>query len=83
MAGSVDWREKRYDELLEDCLRGIRRRREQDPSLSVEDLEGILAGFYIMDGADWGGRGEVQDLSLQTTIAAYERAIAEWRAEKG
>jgi len=34
-----------------------------------------------MDGADWGGRGDVQDTSLAAAIAAYERFIAELKAE--
>jgi hypothetical protein len=33
-----------------------------------------------MDGADWGGRGEVQDITLAATIAAYEQTIAQWKA---
>ncbi|MDR2516410.1 MAG: hypothetical protein LBC88_03400 [Spirochaetaceae bacterium] len=83
MAGSVDWREKRYREIFADSVRGIMRRRERDPSFSAADLEGTLASLYIMDGADWGGRGEVQDISLSATIAAHERVLAEWRAETG
>jgi hypothetical protein len=34
-----------------------------------------------MDGADWGGRGELQYLILAATIAAYEQFIARWKAE--
>jgi hypothetical protein len=33
-----------------------------------------------MDGADWAGRGEVQDIIMAATIAAYEHFIAEWKA---
>jgi hypothetical protein len=32
-----------------------------------------------MDGADWGGRGDLQDTVLYATIAAYEHVIAEWK----
>jgi hypothetical protein len=35
-----------------------------------------------MDGADWLGRGQVQDITLAATIAAYELFISEWKAEK-
>jgi hypothetical protein len=48
----------------------------------VEDLEGVLRHLYQMDGADWGGRGELQGIILAATIAAYEQVIAEWKAEK-
>jgi hypothetical protein len=34
-----------------------------------------------MDGADWGGRGGVQDAVMAATIAAYEHFIARWQAE--
>jgi hypothetical protein len=34
-----------------------------------------------MDGADWLGRGEVQDITMAATIAAYEQVIAQWKAE--
>jgi hypothetical protein len=44
-------------------------------------LEGILKALYIMDGADQGGRGDVQDTIMAATIAAYELFITEWKAE--
>jgi hypothetical protein len=80
---SADWRDKKYEETLEEELRFLRRRREAEPGCTVEDLEGILRGLYRMEGADWVGRGEVQNISLAATIAAYERVIAEWKAENG
>ncbi|MDR0731660.1 MAG: hypothetical protein LBF63_08325, partial [Treponema sp.] len=56
------------------------RRRACDPGCSVEDLEGVLRHLYVMDGADWYGRGDVQDITMAATIAAYEHVIAEWKA---
>jgi hypothetical protein len=79
MNSSVEWRDVKYQNTLEEELRGLRRRRETDPGCTVEDLEGILKHLYVMDGADWYGRGEVQDIIMAATIAAYERFIAEWR----
>jgi hypothetical protein len=78
--GSPDWREVKYDETFEEESRGLRRRRETDPRCTVEDLEGTLRHLYHMEGADWGGRGEVQGITLAATIAAYERFIAQWKA---
>jgi hypothetical protein len=80
MGASTDWRDIKYTETLEEELRGLRRRREADPGCTVADLEGILAHLYIMEGADWGGRGEVQNITLAAIIAAYEQVIAEWKA---
>jgi hypothetical protein len=35
-----------------------------------------------MDGADWYGRGGVQDTTMAATIAAYEHFITEWKSER-
>ncbi|GHT76533.1 hypothetical protein FACS1894124_8490 [Spirochaetia bacterium] len=81
MSASTDWRDIKYQEILDQELRGIKRRREADPACTGEALEGTLTHLYIMDGADWGGRGEVQDITMAATIAAYEQVIAELKAE--
>jgi hypothetical protein len=77
MADSVEWRDIKYDEIFETELRGLERRLEKDPSCTREELEGVLQHLYIMDGADWYGRGCVQDVVMAATIAAYEHFIAE------
>ena len=80
MNASETWREAKYTETFEGELRGLARRREADPSCKIADIEGTLKHLYIMDGADWGGRGELQDIVMSATIAAYEHFIAEWKA---
>jgi hypothetical protein len=82
MASSVDWRDIKYQEVFEQEIRGLLRRRESDPACTAADLEGVLQHLYHMDGADWGGRGEVQDITMAATIAAYEQIIAQWKTEK-
>ena len=79
MGISEEWREIKYKEAFEEEMRGLERRRRADPGCKPEDLEGILKALYIMDGADWGGRGDVQDTVMSATIAAYERFIAQWK----
>jgi hypothetical protein len=69
-----------YRETFEQELRGLERRRGQG-FCTPADLEGLLKHLYIMDGADWLGRGEAQDITVAATIAAYERFIAAWKAE--
>jgi hypothetical protein len=81
MGASVDWRDVKYDEVFEQELRGLSRRREFDPLCTVEDLEGLLRSLYVMDGSDWVGRGDLQDIIMAATIAAYEYFIASWKAE--
>jgi hypothetical protein len=80
VAASVDWRDLTYQEVFEQELRGLQRRREADSSLTAADLEGVLRHLYIMDGSGWLGRGEVQDITLAATIAAHERFIAQWKS---
>jgi hypothetical protein len=76
---SVDWRDITYNETFEQELRGLERRKASDPSCTIADLEGVLQHLYHMDGADWVGRGEVQDIIMAATIAAYESVIAQWK----
>ncbi|MDR1949968.1 MAG: hypothetical protein LBQ38_11300 [Spirochaetaceae bacterium] len=79
---SADWRDVKYHETFKQEVQGLLRRRKADSKCRPEDLEGILRHLYHMDGSDWGGRGEVQDITLAATIAAYEYIITEWKAEK-
>ncbi|MDR3247599.1 MAG: hypothetical protein LBT39_02330 [Treponema sp.] len=81
MGDSIEWRDAKYEEVFEQELRGLTRRREADPRCTAEDLEGVLQHLYIMDGADWYGRGSVQDIIMAATIAAYEHFIAQWKGE--
>ena len=82
MSSSVAWKDVKYEEVFEQELRGLQRRRQSDSLCTVEDIERVLQNLYIMDGADWYGRGEVQDITMAATIAAYEHFIAEWKPEK-
>jgi len=79
MSSSNDWWDIKYQETFEAELRGLERRRAADPSCTITDIEGTLKHLYIMDGADWGGRGSVQDASIAATIAAYEHFLACWK----
>ncbi|GHV81745.1 hypothetical protein AGMMS49991_03030 [Spirochaetia bacterium] len=83
MSESADWRDIKYREAFDQELLGLKRRRAADPSCTVEALQGTLTHLYIMDGADWGGRGEVQAITLSATIAAYEQVIAELTPRTG
>ena len=70
-----------YAETYEREIRGLERRRAADPNCTAEDIKGALKHLYIMDGADWGGRGPVQDTAIAATIAAYENFIENWCSE--
>jgi hypothetical protein len=78
---SFDWREISYNKTLEQELLGLERRRASDPNCTIEDIEGTLSNLYILEGDDWLGRGEAQDITMAATIAAYESFIARWKKE--
>ncbi|MDR0290479.1 MAG: hypothetical protein LBI06_06050 [Treponema sp.] len=81
MGISEEWRDIKYTETFEEELRGLERRRTADPNCTISDIEGTLKHLYIMDGADWVGRGGVQDAVMAATIAAYEQFLSCWKAE--
>jgi DNA helicase IV len=83
MSISEEWRNIKYKETYEEEIRGLTRRRQTDTACTVEDLQAILKALYIIDGADWGGRGDVQDTIMAATIAAYEQFIFQWQFETG
>jgi 2-amino-4-hydroxy-6-hydroxymethyldihydropteridine diphosphokinase len=75
-----DWRGALYERSFDDSMRGLERRRLADETFGVLAVEAELAQLYIVEGADQLGRGEVQDITLRATIAAYERFAAALRA---
>jgi hypothetical protein len=77
MGASSDWQEVAYKDAFDREIWGLRRRLESDPLCTAGDLEGTLHSLYIMDGADWLGRGEVQGTVMAATIAAHETIIEE------
>ncbi|MDR0465245.1 MAG: hypothetical protein LBG94_09080 [Treponema sp.] len=82
MAISEEWQEIKYREVFEQELRGLSRRCQSDPNCKIEDLQATLRNLYIMDGADQGGRGCLQDTIMSATIAAYEHFIAEFEKNR-
>jgi len=82
MNPSIEWRDVKYTEIFEQEFRGLERRRKADPQCTVQDIVRVLDNLYIMDGADQYGRGDVQDIVMAATIAAYESFISEWKKEE-
>ena len=83
MSEPIGWIDEKYRQVFEEETTGLERRRAHDPSCTIDDLQGILKNLYIMDGNDWVGRGQVQDITLSATIAAYEQFIDSWKKESG
>jgi len=82
IVSSIEWKDKAYDDAYSETLASLARKRTEDPAFSAEDARGVLKHLYIQDGNDWGGRGELQDITIRATIDAYERFIAEWVSDK-
>lgn len=81
MSESIDWEEKKYQEVFDDETRLLIRRRASEASCTIEDIQGILDSLYILDGNNAGGRSSVQQLEISATIAAYEAFIHQWKKE--
>lgn len=81
MSESIDWEEKKYQEVFEDETRLLVRRRAADTSCTIDDIQGILDSLYILDGNNAAGRSSVQQIALSATIAAYEAFIHQWKKE--
>lgn len=81
MNESIKWLDEAYSHTLEDERRGLERRHAHNPSLKIEEVQGILHNLYINEGNNWEGRGPLADAVLAATIAAYEEYIAEWKKE--
>jgi hypothetical protein len=75
MSSSVDWRDAKYNEVFEEELRGLNRRKEFDPNCTVRDFEAVLRNLYIMEGQSMEGHSII----MAARIAAYEHFIAEWK----
>jgi hypothetical protein len=72
MGSSLEWLDIKYNETFEQELRGLERRAKAQPGFSMSDIKGILRNLYIIEGADYEGRGDLQNTILAATIAAYE-----------
>ena len=80
MGESTDWEDRAYTYIFEEEIRGLKRRKAHDPSLTVDELKGILDSLYTSEGNNYEGRGPVGDITIAATIAAYERFIIDWEA---
>lgn len=79
MHPTTDWKDEKYTETFDETIRGLEARRRISPAFTREELRGILKALYEQEGNDWGGRGPLQDVILDATIAAHEHFLAEWK----
>ncbi len=81
MAETNDWELEKFNEIFDDEIRVLTRRKLHDKSCSISDLQGTLNALYILEGNNLEGRSRVQEISLSASIAAYEKFIEEWKNE--
>ncbi|MCK7577229.1 MAG: hypothetical protein MZV65_16260 [Chromatiales bacterium] len=74
-------RQEEFDEVYRSCLGSLHRQKETDGSFTLETARGVLEHLYVQEGNDWTGRGEVQDIQIEASIAAYERFLSDWASE--
>lgn len=71
----------KYNEIYDEELRGLERRRARDPALTVDMLQETLKALYNIEDNNWEGRGPLQDQVISAEIAAYETFIHNWKKE--
>ncbi|MEL3913414.1 hypothetical protein [Treponema pedis] len=81
MTETTDWELEKFNEVFDDEIRVLTRRRLHDKNCSISDLEGTLEALYILEGNNIDGRGRAQEISLSASIAAYEKFIEDWKNE--
>ncbi|MFI3258140.1 MAG: hypothetical protein R3Y36_07585 [Spirochaetales bacterium] len=81
MNETITWLDNTYRQAFEEETRGIERRRQHDPNLTPEDIQGTLNTLYVQQGNNSDGRGSFADAVLSATIAAYEMYIEKWKNE--
>ena len=79
MPASTDWRDEKFNEVFDENMVGLERRRKISPGFTLSELEGIIKALYVQEGNDWVGRGELQDIVLHATIAAHEQFLEKWK----
>jgi hypothetical protein len=80
MSETTEWVDEKYQRIYDDEVRGLERRRQNDPECTIDSITGTLRHLYKWDGTDMG-RGPVQDVFMTATIAAHEYFINEWKKE--
>jgi hypothetical protein len=78
---SENMRERHYQETYDATIAQLTIRRRLDQNFTIDECQKHLQTEYINQGNDWVGRGSLQHIVQEATIAAYEAFIAEWRSE--
>lgn len=67
-----DWKEGKREQVIDGIITYFEKRIENDPSLTLLEIEQELDSQYFRLGNDWTGRGIVMDTVITATIEALE-----------
>lgn len=74
--------EKRYEETFDLTYETILRRKKEEEGFTIDKLESLLETEYLVADNGWaGGKSDIKEAQSNAVIAAYERALIEWREE--
>jgi hypothetical protein len=85
MKNENTWQDNLYTKVFNEEYDGLDRRFKSEYPCGdnaakknfIADIQGLLNSLYDSDGADWAGRGEVQNIHISASIAAYESFISD------
>lgn len=77
---TVGWQDNYYKKVYKEVSLHVEDRLKRDPGFDIAELKGTLETLYVRQGNDQYGRGELGDLTIDATIAAYEYWINELKA---
>lgn len=82
MNSENSWDEETYEHVFEDICDYIEKRKQDDPTFTLDELKKMIDEAYQRRGMDWIGKGQLQFIIESATIAAFEQKFVEWNKEQ-
>ena len=80
---SREYEDRKFQEVFEQTRADLQARWPRLDATAVAELRGTLETQYVASGNDWVGRGRLNDIVQQATIAAMESTLADWEKKLG
>ncbi len=82
MNSENSWDEETYERVFDDICEYIEKRKQDDRSFTLNELQRMIDEAYQRRGMDWIGKGQLQFIIESATIAAFEQKFVEWNKEQ-
>ncbi len=82
MNSENSWDEETYERVFDDICEYIEKRKQDDRSFTLNELQRMIDEAYQRRGMDWIGKGQLQFIIESATIAAFEQKFVEWDKEQ-